>query len=210
LLKSGWWPYFFGHYCIKNIFENDTSSALNCFSLIEPATTLSDECSANCLQLITDKFGFVVNIASLQSELIAVNSLKNGCHKGYSMRNFAEVMISRHIDQMPETSKLCEIALCILVSTAVCERGFSRQNFKKNKFRNCLGELSLDNLMKICDGPADFENFNFNAAVRHSYAEKKGAKLGYLPNLKQNSRKSTLPNSRHLRGLYSQYAVLLQ
>jgi hypothetical protein len=90
---------------------NDTSSALNCFSLIEPATTLSDECTANCLQLITDKFGFVVNIASLQSELIAVNSLKNGCYKGYSMRNFAEVMISRHIDQMPETSKLCEIVL---------------------------------------------------------------------------------------------------
>jgi hypothetical protein len=116
---------------IKNRFENDTSSALNCFSLIEPATTLSDECTANYLQLITDKFGFVVNIASLQSELIAVNSLKNGCYKGYSMRNFAEVMISRHIDQMPETSKLCEIALCIPVSTAVCERGFSRQNFKK-------------------------------------------------------------------------------
>jgi hypothetical protein len=52
------------------------------------------------------------------------------------MRNFAEVMISRHIDQMPETSKLCEIALCILhaVSIAVCERGFSRQNFKKINF----------------------------------------------------------------------------
>jgi hypothetical protein len=99
------------------------------------------------------------------------------------MRNFAEVMISRLIDQMSETSKLCEIALCILVSTAICERGFSRQNFKKNKFRNCLGVFSLDNLMKICDGPADFENFNFNAAVRHSYAEKKGAKLGYLPRL---------------------------
>jgi hypothetical protein len=30
------------------------------------------------------------------------------------MRNFAEVMISRHIDQKPETSKLCEIDLCIL------------------------------------------------------------------------------------------------
>jgi hypothetical protein len=72
---------------------------------------------ANCLQLITDKFGFVVNIASLQSELIAVNSLKKMAATrviACALRSLAEVMISRHIDQMSETSKLCEIVLCIL------------------------------------------------------------------------------------------------
>ena len=157
---------------IRDRFETESSSMLNCFLPIEPAITCSDEQTAYCLEQIAEKYNFAVDVAILQTELVAVDALKIGCYKGYSMRNFAEVMLSRHASELPQTCKLCEIALCIPVSTAVCERGFSRQNLLKNKMRNCLNESNLDNLMKICNGP-EYKCFHFNAAVRHWYAQKK-------------------------------------
>jgi hypothetical protein len=120
---------------------------------------------------LADKYSFAVDLGALQAEFAAVNALKKGCYKGYSMRSFSEVIITRHAAELPQTCKLCEIALCIPVSTAVCERGFSRQNFLKNKLRNCLSESNVENLMKICDGP-DVQFFPFTAAVRHWYAQK--------------------------------------
>lgn len=157
---------------IKDRFENESTHILNCFLLIEPTSTCSNECYSNCLEVIADKYGFAIEAASLQSELVAVTALKTGCYKGYSLKQFARVILSRHATELPETAKLCEIALCIPVSTAVCERGFSRQNFLKNNLRNALNESNLENLMKICNGP-EIDLFPFTAAVKHWYEQKR-------------------------------------
>ena len=123
---------------IKDRFENESSCVLDCFSLIEPTATCSDERTVSCLQLIADKYSFAVDLGALQAEFAAVNALKKGCYKGYSMRSFSEVIMTRHAAELPQTCKLCEIALCIPVSTAVCERGFSRQNFLKKQVAKLL------------------------------------------------------------------------
>lgn len=157
---------------IKDRFENESSNVLNCFVLLEPTLTCSDECYSNCFQVLAGKYGFVIDTSILEAEFQSVRSLKAGCYKGYSLKHFAEVILSRHATELPETAKLCEIALCIPVSTAVCERGFSRQNYLKNKLRNALTESNLENLMKICDGP-EVDLFPFTTAVRHWYEQKR-------------------------------------
>jgi hypothetical protein len=166
------------HY-IDNVIEalkarllNDSVPTLQCFGLIEPLTDCSEEHQARCIEIVARKFGFVVDTAALGLEMAAVRALKNGCYKCYSMQAFAKAILTRHCTDLPETSKLCEIAMCIPVSTAVCERGFSLQNWLKSKFRNCLGESNLQNLMKICRGPT-MDNFPFKVAVKHWYAAKR-------------------------------------
>jgi len=88
------------------------------------------------------------------------------------LQAFAKAVLLRHAAELPHTAKLCEIALWIPVSTAVCERGFSLQNWIKNKHRNSLQESTLQCLVKICSGP-NMQFFPFEAAVRHWYAAKK-------------------------------------
>jgi hypothetical protein len=157
---------------LRNRFANDSISVLKCFSLIEPRTDCSDENTAHYIDIIAGKYEVIFQKDVLTLEMGSVRDLKKGCYKGLSMQAFARAILTRHNEELPQTAKLCEIALCIPVSTAVCERGFSLQNWLKNKFRSCLGEVSLQNLMKICRGPS-MTSFPFDVAVRHWYAVKK-------------------------------------
>jgi hypothetical protein len=94
-------------------------------------------------------------------------------------REACNSILIRHSEDLPQTAKLCEIALCIPISTIICERGFSLQNWLKSKFRNCLGgKLRLQNLMKICRGP-NMTSFPCDVAVQHWYVAKK-RRLGRL------------------------------
>jgi hypothetical protein len=157
---------------LRNRFPNDSISVLKCFSLIEPRTDCSDENTAHYIDIIAGKYEVIFQKDVLTLEMGSVRDLKKGYYKGSSMQAFARAILTRHNEELPQTAKLCEIALCIPVSTAVCERGFSLQNWLKNKFRSCLGEVSLQNLMKICRGPS-MTSFPFDVAVRHWYAVKK-------------------------------------
>ena len=65
----------------------------------------------------------------------------------------------------PNILRLAKIALVTPVSTAVCERGFSRYNLIKT--RACLKVSSVSRLMSIAvEGPEldDLDQFNFNLA----------------------------------------------
>ena len=144
---------------------NDSTDALKLFSVIEPQS----DCSADLTDHIDSiglKFGSAIDVAELWQEMQTVSDLKSGCYSGYSMQAFTKALILRHSAELPQAAKLCEIALCIPVSTAVCERGFSLQNWIKNKHRNSLHEATLQNLMRICSGPK-MQSFPFETAVRH-------------------------------------------
>ena len=157
---------------LKNRFPSDLMSTLQCFSLIEPRTDCSDENTAHYIDIIVQKYDVIFQKDVLTREMGSVRDLKKGCYKGLSMQAFARAIITRHNEEIPQIAKLCEIALCIPVSTAVCKLGFSLQNRLKSKCRSCLGEVRVQNLMKICRGPI-VTSFPFDAAVRHWYAMKK-------------------------------------
>ncbi|KAK6168081.1 hypothetical protein SNE40_021979 [Patella caerulea] len=63
-------------------------------------------------------------------------------------------------DMFPSICAISKRLLTIPVATADCERGFSRQNIIKNKYRNCLKTNTLCNLMVLSIGKVvtlDFE-----------------------------------------------------
>ena len=118
---------------------NDSTDTLKCFGLIEPLSECNADQTALYIESLAKKFTFL-DASELGKEMKSVTDLKNGCYKGYSLQAFAKAVLLRHQSDLPQTAKLCEIALCVPVSTAVCERGFNLQNWLKSKFRNCLGE----------------------------------------------------------------------
>lgn len=121
---------------------NDSTDALKLFGVIEPQS----DCSADLtdhLDSIGQKFGSAIHVAELSREMQTVSDLKSGCYSGYSMQAFAKALILRHSAELPQAAKLSELALCIPVSTAVCECGFSLQNWIKNKHRNSLNDSTL-------------------------------------------------------------------
>ena len=106
--------------CIYTRFFNESSAVLKDFSLIEPMSSCSAADTGNCVEIISNKFGCFIVPDALKVEMTAVVALKNGCYKGHMMQTFAK-SLTRHKNELPETSKLCEIALSIPVSTTSCE-----------------------------------------------------------------------------------------
>jgi hypothetical protein len=151
---------------------NESVCDLKCFALVEPATVCDAALQAECLEIVERKFGNFINVPVLGAEMLVVDSLKNGCYRRYTMQNFAKAILLRHQHELPEVAKLCEIALCIPVSTTACKRGFSLQNWLKDKHRNRLAENSLEHLMKIVKGPP-VTDFPFKRAVKLWYEAKR-------------------------------------
>jgi hypothetical protein len=68
-------------------------------------------------------------------------------------------------DQVPNLLRVAQVAMVMFVSTACCERGFSRQNLIKSKLRAKMEIGLLDNLMRIgLVGPKRRE-FDFGPAI---------------------------------------------
>ena len=68
-------------------------------------------------------------------------------------------------EKLPELLKIALIGLIQCSSTAACERGFSRLNLIKNKFRNRLKNNAVDALMRISIEGPELEEHDFNASI---------------------------------------------
>ncbi len=62
-------------------------------------------------------------------------------------------------------SNLWRRVMVIRVSTAICERGFSKQNLIKSHLRTSLKLETLDALMRISCANIPVENINWNAVM---------------------------------------------
>ncbi len=65
----------------------------------------------------------------------------------------------------PGLSNLWRRVMVIPVSTAICERGFSKQNLIKSHLRTSLKLETLDALMRISCANIPVENINWNAVM---------------------------------------------
>jgi hypothetical protein len=73
--------------------------------------------------------------------------------------------VQSYYEQVPNLIKLAFIGMVCFVSTAYCERGFSRMNLIKSKSRNSMKIKLLDNLMRVgIVGPKRRE-FDFKSAI---------------------------------------------
>ena len=68
-------------------------------------------------------------------------------------------------EKLPELLKLSFIGLVQCSSTAACERGFSRLNIIKNKFRNRLKRDAVDALIRISVEGPELEDYDFCASI---------------------------------------------
>ena len=83
----------------------------------------------------------------------------------------------KHKESFPGSAELAERLLVAPVSTADCERGFSKQNIIKTKLRNALGLKNLDNLMKLSiDGSSVGEEKLLTQAFK-IWSEKKDRRI---------------------------------
>ena len=70
-------------------------------------------------------------------------------------------------------SYIVSALLCIIVTTADCERGFSQLKLIKTPLRNSIGQINLNNAMQLCiNSSADIEDFDF-MAVKTKFCRKK-------------------------------------
>ena len=70
-------------------------------------------------------------------------------------------------------SYIVSALLCIIVTTADCERGLSQLKLIKTPLRNSIGEQNLNNAMQLCiNSSADIEDFDF-MAVKTKFCRKK-------------------------------------
>ena len=76
----------------------------------------------------------------------------SGCYSGLRFDGLARMLLIRHGGDYPQACRLAEIGLCMPVSTASCERGFSLKNRIKVKSRTSLLPANLER-MKLASGP---------------------------------------------------------
>jgi hAT family C-terminal dimerisation region len=86
-------------------------------------------------------------------ELIKLTPLMSGCYSGLKSDGLARMLLIRHKEDFPQACRLAETGLCLPVSTASCERGFSLQNRIKIKSSTKLLPENLERLMKSASGP---------------------------------------------------------
>lgn len=182
---------------------NGSTRILEAFSLLEPqmARSLSADEIARLIDLLdshykvkkrpsedcetgfsndsecVDEYKFV-NVPVFRKELARLTPLFSGSYSGLRFEGLARMLLIRHRDDFPEACKLAEIGLCLPVSTASCERGFSLQNRIKVKSRTRLLPENLEMLMKLAIAP-DVEVFPLRAAVSNWYSARR-RRLGRL------------------------------
>ncbi|KAH3851487.1 hypothetical protein DPMN_093969 [Dreissena polymorpha] len=102
-------------------------------------------------------------------------SRQRGTLASYNMKDFKEltrVFLRCYKKEYPLISQLMNIALCIPMSSVVCECGLSLQNRINVKSRTALIPANVDTLMKLAMGP-NVLDFLYEQAIRHWKAEKK-------------------------------------
>lgn len=84
------------------------------------------------------------------------------------------------LDQVPNLYRISQVATIMFVSTACCERGFSRQNLIKSKLRARMEIDLLDKLMRIgLVGPRR-SDMDFEAAIEVWKNAGKGRRRMYV------------------------------
>ena len=69
-------------------------------------------------------------------------------------------------EEYPALSRLMKLLLKVPLDTSCCERWFSLMNRLKDKYRNRMSDVLLQNLMMICaHGPIHAKDFDMAAAV---------------------------------------------
>ena len=106
------------------------------------------------------------------------------------LERVGRVVCIRHVDDYPQACRLAEIGLCLPVSTASCERGFSLQNRIKVKSRTSLLPDNLERLMKLASGP-EMQSFPLGEAVTHWHSSRRRR----LARLYQPSKRHTKQNN---------------
>ena len=84
-----------------------------------------------------------VDVPTLKKELVKLTPLMSGCYSGLRFDGLARMLLIRHVGDYPQACRLAEIGLCMPVSTASCEQGFSLQNRIKVKSRTSLLSANL-------------------------------------------------------------------
>ena len=127
---------------------NDSTEVLDTFSLLEPnmAVSITLEERARLCNVLHAHFkirpeerlvdvapSVFVDVPALKKELVKLTPLMSGCYSGLRFDGLARMLLIRHGGDYPQACRLAEIGLCMPVSTASCERGFSLQNRIKVK-----------------------------------------------------------------------------
>lgn len=107
-----------------------------------------------------------------------LKGMLKGTYRSFAVKNLCQRLIMVHHMLLPNISKLCEVALCICVTSVICERSFSYQNRIKSKFRASMKATTLDGLMKIKMIGPDIEDCDFTAAIKRWHLKKR--RLGRL------------------------------
>ena len=104
--------------------------------------------------------------------LLEWDTLKECMLSSYKECNLVEFGLKLTTDEAlyihyPSLSKLAEIVLLYPACTAEVERGFSFQNAIKTKFRNRLGPVHLDQLLRLRLNSPTVDKFPFHMAYTH-------------------------------------------
>ncbi|XP_053402618.1 zinc finger protein 862-like [Mercenaria mercenaria] len=87
-------------------------------------------------------------------------------HRRMGFADYIQLVVTTLGEEYPDYVVLGQLALCVPLNSASCERGFSSQNLTKNKARNRLGEQTLQDIMKISINGPHFAQFDYTEAAR--------------------------------------------
>ena len=107
-----------------------------------------------------------IDVQALSRKFSGVKPLMCGTYKMKDFKEFSRVFLRRHKEEYPLISQLMNIALCIPMSSVVCECGLSLQNRINVKSRTALIPAKFDTLMKPAMGP-NVLDFLYEQAIRH-------------------------------------------
>lgn len=154
--------------------DNHDSSVLTALSnMFTPG--IGQNLKTGDLESVSDYLG-QVGFSGFRHELDSfVNFAHSSIDKGSKSVSCVKDMINlalKHKDLYPATAEAGERLLVAPVSTADCERGFSKQNLIKTCLRNSMSIKALDNLMRIAiDGPPG-DKFDFSLAFKRWAGQK--------------------------------------
>ena len=89
---------------------------------------------------------------------------------------FWKSVMQEHTERFSNISQLAEIALCLPMNTACCERAFSAMKMIKNDWRACLHPTTLSTLMRIAIEGPDCKDYNPDPAVKEFWESGQRAK----------------------------------
>ena len=111
----------------------------------------------------------LLSTSNAEDEWIKFKQLMTSNYRSCTIQSMAEKLLTSNIikEEYPNILTLITLALSLSVSTADCERGFSKYNFIKTKLRARVKPVNVGTLMLMSlDTPSleDMETFNFSRA----------------------------------------------